>query len=111
MQIAQSNVVKTFLYPFPRRTETFRPIKVLGLGFTYKHWRTGLSLCFPFCNVLNWDPWKQILRWEAVHERFAGGYQGIRKGGREAGLDEESIYPTMWLWWRLQKVLQWTLRL
>jgi hypothetical protein len=62
MQIAQSNMVKTFLYPFPGRTETFRPIKVLGLGFMHKHRRTGLSLRFHLCSVLNQALWKHILK-------------------------------------------------
>lgn len=46
MQIAQSKMVKISVYPFPKRTDTFHPIKVLGLGCIAKHQRIGVNF-FP----------------------------------------------------------------
>lgn len=64
MQIAQSNIVQTCLYPLPRRTDIFHPVKVLGLGFKDKH--QIIDLCFHFYHVLNWDSWKWTLRWKVA---------------------------------------------
>lgn len=77
MQIAQSKMVKNFVYPFPMGPATFHPIMVLGLGHMYKHQRTGLGLCFHSDGVWNWDLWKQTLRWKVACWQFTGG-----RGGR-----------------------------
>lgn len=85
MQIAQSKMVKNFLYPFPRGPATFHPIMVLGLGHKHKHQRTGLGLCFHSDSVWNWDFWKQTLRWKVACWQFTGRTWGgsVLSGSRE----------------------------
>ena len=54
MQIAQSKMVKNFLYPFPRGPATFHPIMVLGLGHMHKQEHEQSKNWFGFMFPLGW---------------------------------------------------------